>query len=81
MGAERAHPPLDLLRGALLAAMYLGLLLLFVVPPVSDFLRLAPPAPGTLAWILGVSAAGSLAVELAFRWSRRRETGELAQGS
>lgn len=73
--------PLDLPKVALLAAMHLGLLLLFAVPPVSDFLRLAPPAPGMLAWILGVSAAGSLGVELVFRWSRRREIGELAQGS
>ena len=65
--------PLDRWRVALIAAMHLILVLLFLVPPVGDFLRLALPAPDLLTWTLGLSAAGSVASEVVFRWSRRRE--------
>lgn len=76
--------PLDRWRLLLLVAMHLALVLLFLVPLVADFLRLVVPGPDLLVWTLLISAAGSAAIELVFRWSRSRErrslggmTGEL----
>lgn len=66
-----ASRPLNWIKSLILAGMYAGLILLFTVPPVTDFFRLDWPPPDLLAASVMVAVAGSLAIEGIGHFQRR----------
>jgi cation-transporting ATPase E len=64
--------PLNRWRLLIIASMYAGLLLLLTVPPVANFFGIVLPAQGLLNTALLAALGGCAAVELVFRFRRRR---------
>lgn len=64
--------PFDLRKGLVVAASYLGLVGLFVVPPIAAFFALEQPSVPALGVALAASVVGCLALEAAHRIGRRR---------
>ncbi|WP_237759859.1 HAD-IC family P-type ATPase [Arthrobacter alpinus] len=64
--------PFDKWRALLVAAMVLGLVLVMAVPFVRKFFALDLPSGGLLAATIAVTAAGCVAIELLYRFLKKR---------
>lgn len=64
--------PFDKWRALLVAAMVLGLVLVMAVPFARTFFALDIPSGGLLAATIAVTAAGCLAIELLYRFLKKR---------
>lgn len=64
--------PFDKWRGLLVAAMVLGLVLIMAIPFARKFFALDIPQGGLLAVTIAVTAVGCLAIELLYRFLKKR---------
>ncbi|WP_258069088.1 cation-translocating P-type ATPase [Arthrobacter sp. N199823] len=64
--------PFDKWRALLVAAMVLGLVLVMAVPFARKFFALDIPSGGLLAATIAVTAAGCIAIELLYRFLKKR---------
>ncbi|MGA7205569.1 MAG: hypothetical protein WBX27_13165 [Specibacter sp.] len=64
--------PFDIWRSLLVAAMVAGLVLIMAIPFARNFFALDIPSGPLLAVTIGVTATGCLAVELLYRFLKRR---------
>lgn len=64
--------PFDKWRALLVAAMVAGLVLIMAVPIARTFFALDIPSGGLLAATIAVTAAGCMAIELLYRFLKRR---------